>query len=275
MNSRSPLRTALLGVLPILMSSPGQAMEPQTIVLASTTSVQDSGLLSHILPHFTAETAIDVHVLAQGTRQALATAANGDADLVLAHDPGAEAAFMAAGHGASRTEIAWNDFVIVGPDADPAHVAGRTDATDTLKAIATAGVPFVSRGDKSGTDAEEKRLWRAAGVTPSGGWYRDLGGGMGAALNAASAMGTYTLSDRGTWLSYGNKAGMRIVLEGDRRMLNLYDVILLNPQTHPEAKQAPAHRLADWLASAEGQSAIADYTKGGQKLFHPEADPKP
>jgi tungstate transport system substrate-binding protein len=269
------LRVALSGMLPLLMSSPGQALELQTIVLASTTSVQDSGLLAHILPRFTAETGIDVHVLAQGTGQALATAAHGDADLVLVHDPEAEAAFIASGHGASRTEIAWNDFVIVGPDADPAHVMGRTDVIDALKAIAAAGVPFVSRGDKSGTDAEEKRLWRAAGVTPSGGWYRDIGGGMGAALNAASAMGAYTLSDRGTWLNYGNKAGMKIVVEGDRRMLNLYDVILLNPQIHPEVKQAPAHRLADWLASPEGQTAIAGYTKNGQKLFHPEADPKP
>jgi tungstate transport system substrate-binding protein len=275
MNSRSPLRTALLGMLPLLISSPGQAMEPQTIVLASTTSVQDSGLLTHILPQFTDETGITVHVLAQGTGQALATAAHGDADLVLVHDPEAEAAFMAAGHGASRTEIAWNDFVIVGPDTDPSHIAGRTDAADALKVIAAARVPFVSRGDKSGTDAEEKRLWRAAGVTPSGGWYREVGGGMGAALNIANAMGAYTLSDCGTWLSFGNKAGMKIVVEGDRRMLNLYDVILLNPETHPQAKQAPAHRHADWLASPEGQTAIASYTKGGQKLFHPETDPKP
>jgi tungstate transport system substrate-binding protein len=270
------LRVSLLGtMLPLFMPSLGQALEPQTIVLASTTSVQDSGLLAHILPPFTAGTGIDVHVLAQGTGQALATAAHGDADLVLVHDPEAEAAFMAAGHGISRTEIAWNDFVIIGPEAEPAHVAGLADAVAALAAIAAAKVPFVSRGDKSGTDAEEKRLWRAAGVTPSGAWYRDIGGGMGAALNAASAMGAYTLSDRGTWLGYGNKAGMKIVVEGDRRMLNLYDVILLNPQTHPRAKQAPAHRLVDWFASSEGQAAIAGYTKGGQKLFHPEADPKP
>jgi tungstate transport system substrate-binding protein len=271
----SPLRIALLGMLPLLPASRTQAIEPQTIVLASTTSVQDSGLLTHILPQFTAETGIEVHVLAQGTGQALATAAHGDADLVLVHDPEAEATFLAAGHGISRSEIAWNDFIIVGPDADPAHVAGHADAMDALTAIAAARVPFVSRGDKSGTDAEEKRLWRAAGLFPSGDWYRDIGGGMGAALNAASAMGAYTLSDRGTWLSYGNKAGMKIVLEGDRRMLNLYDVILLNPQMHPQVKQAPAHRLADWLVSPEGQTAIASYTKNGQKLFHPEADPKP
>jgi tungstate transport system substrate-binding protein len=265
----------LWGMLFMLASSPGRAAKASAIILASTTSVQDSGLLTHILPRFTGETGIEVRVLAQGSGQALATAARGDADLVLVHDPDAEAAFMAAGHGISRTEIAWNDFILVGPEADPAHVADRADAIEALKAIAAAGAPFVSRGDKSGTDAEEKRLWRAAGVAPSGAWYRDIGGGMGAALNAASAMDAYTLSDRGTWLSYGNKAGMKIVLQGDRRLLNLYDVILLNARTHPDAKQAPARRLAEWLASVEGQTAIGSYTKDGQKLFHPEADPKP
>jgi tungstate transport system substrate-binding protein len=267
---------AVWAMLALLAAFPAMAADLRAIVLASTTSVQDSGLLAHILPRFTAETGIEVHVLAQGTGQALATAARGDADLVLVHDPEAEAAFMAAGHGISRTEIAWNDFIIVGPDADPAHAAARANVTDALKAVAAAGAPFVSRGDKSGTDAEEKRLWKAAGVSPAGEeWYRDIGGGMGAALNAASAMGAYTLSDRGTWLGYGNKAGMKIVLEGDRRLLNYYDVILLNPQLHPQARQTESHRLADWLASAEGQEAIANYTKNGQKLFHPEADPQP
>lgn len=275
MNSLSPPRAALWVMLSFLVPSLGQSGEPQTIILASTTSVQDSGLLRYILPQFSAETGIEVRVLAQGTGQALATAARGDADLVLVHDPDAEAAFMAAGHGLSRTEIAWNDFVIVGPEADPAHIEGRANAADALKAIAAAGASFVSRGDKSGTDAEEKRLWRAAGITPSSVWYRDIGGGMGAALNAASAMAAYTLSDRGTWLSYRNKVGMKIVLDGDRRLLNLYNVILLNPQTHPRAKQAPAHRLGDWLASPKGQIAIGSYTKAGQKLFHPETDPKP
>ena len=280
MNRFNQTLAALGGALPLFMASSVHAAEPaktpaDTIILASTTSVQDSGLLTHILPQFTAETGINVHVLAQGTGQALATAAHGDADLLLVHDPEAEAAFMAAGHGSSRTEIAWNDFIIVGPVADPAHVTGRADVTDAFKAIAAATTPFVSRGDKSGTDAEEKRIWRAAGINPSGSWYRDIGGGMGAALNAASAMGAYTLSDRGTWLSYGNKAGMKIVLEGDHRLLNFYDLILLDPKTHPDAKQAPAQRLAEWLESAEGQTAIASYTKGGQRLFHPESDPKP
>ena len=266
---------ALVGMLSMLVPIAGHTADPQTIVLASTTSLQDSGLLANILPKFTAETGIEVHVVAQGTGQALATAARGDADLVLVHDPDAETAFMAAGHGITRTEIAWNDFIIVGPDDDPAHIAGQTNILDAFKAIAEAKTPFVSRGDKSGTDAKEKRLWREAGMSPTGSWYRDIGGGMGAALNAAAAMNAYTLSDRGTWLSYGHKTGMKIVLQGDHRLLNFYDVILLNPRTHPEAKQAPARRLADWLASAEGQAAIADYTMNGQKLFHPEVNPKP
>lgn len=272
---KSSLLAPLICSLCLAASSPGRAADAQTIVLASTTSLQDSGLLDRILPLFTADTGIKVHVIAQGTGQALATAAHGDADLVLVHDPEAETAFMAAGQGVSRTEIAWNDFIIIGPDADPAHVAGLTSVTEAFKAIGASEAPFVSRGDKSGTDAAEKRIWTAAGVTPSGSWYRDIGGGMGAALNAASAMRAYTLSDRGTWLSYGNKAAMKIVLQGDRRLLNLYDVILLNPRLHPEAKQAPAHRPAEWLGSPDGQAAIASYTKNGEKLFHPEADPKP
>ncbi|MDQ2804999.1 MAG: substrate-binding domain-containing protein, partial [Pseudomonadota bacterium] len=229
-----PSHGALLGTLSLLAVSPapGRAEARQTIVLASTTSVENSGLLSHILPTFTKATGIEVHVVAQGTGQALATAAHGDADLVLVHDPEAEAKFLAAGHGVSRTEIAWNDFIIVGPNSDPAHITGTQDVVAALKAIAAARAPFVSRGDKSGTDALEKRLWKAAGLDPAaagGGWYRDIGGGMGAALNAAAAMDAYTLSDRGTWLSFGHKAGMKIELEGDPHLLNRYDVILLNP----------------------------------------------
>ena len=275
-----PTYTALLGTLSLLAASPapGRAAERQTIVLASTTSVENSGLLAHILPQFTKETGIEVHVVAQGTGQALATAAHGDADLVLVHDPEAEAKFMAARHGLTRQEIAWNDFVIVGPSSDPAHIAGKHDAVAALKAIAAAKAPFVSRGDNSGTDALEKRLWKAAGLDPvaaKGSWYRDIGGGMGAALNAAAAMGAYTLSDRGTWLSFGHKAGMQIELEGDPRLLNRYDVILLNPQVHPQAKQVPAHRFATWLGSPEGQEAIGSYMMAGQRLFHPESDPKP
>jgi tungstate transport system substrate-binding protein len=189
---------------------------PQSIILASTTSVENSGLLAHILPAFTKETGITVHVLAQGTGQALQTAARDDADLVLVHDPEAEQKFIAAGNGIDRRQIAWNDFIAVGPHADPVHIAGTRDAVAALKAIASAQAPFVSRGDKSGTDALEHRLWRIAGIDPAkagGSWYRDIGGGMGAALNAAQAMNAYTISDRGTWLrAYLGRAVFRHVM---------------------------------------------------------------
>jgi tungstate transport system substrate-binding protein len=217
MRSLRPYDLTILGTLVLLVAYPMRASvaELQTIVLASTTSVENSDLLARIMPQFTKETGIGVRVIAQGTGQALATAAHGDADLVLVHDPEAEAKFMASGDGLTRQEIAWNDFIIVEPGADLAHVAGTRDAVAALTTIAAAKVPFVSRGDKSGTDALEKQLWTAAGLDPAAvgdGWYRDIGGAMGAALNAAAAMGAYTVSDRGTWLSFGNKAGMTIVL---------------------------------------------------------------
>ena len=216
-----------------------------------------------------------MRVLAQGTGQALATAARGDADLVLVHDPEAEQQFIAEGHGAERRQIAWNDFIVVGPRADPAHIAGGRDAVAAFTAIAEAGAPFVSRGDKSGTDALEHRLWRTAEIDPAktggGSWYRDIGGGMGAALNTAAAMGAYTLSDRGTWLSFGNKRDLTVLVQGDPRLLNRYDVILLDPKKHPEAKHEPARRFADWLASPDGQAAIGAYEVNGEQLFHPSA----
>jgi tungstate transport system substrate-binding protein len=247
----------------------------QSIVLASTTSVDNSGLLAHILPIFTRETGIEVRVLAQGTGQALATAAHGDADLVLVHDPDAERKFIAAGDGIDRRQIAWNDFIVVGPHSDPAHIAGGHDAVSALKKIADARAPFVSRGDKSGTDALEHRLWRIAEIDPAavvgGSWYRDIGGGMGAALNTAQVMGAYTISDRGTWLSFGNKGDLAMLVEGDPRLLNRYDVMLLDPKRHPEAKQIPAGRLALWLVSPEGQAAIGGYRVEGEQLFHPSA----
>lgn len=247
----------------------------ESIVLASTTSLQDSGLFKQILPAFTAATGIDVRVLSQGSGQALATAARGDADLVLVHDPDAEDKFIAEGHGTDRRQIAWNDFVIVGPASDAARVGGGRDAQAALKAIAATRAPFVSRGDKSGTDALEKRLWRAAGLKPSAAdgdaWYRDIGGGMGAALNAASGMNAYTLTDRGTWLNFANKADLKIMVEGDPGLLNRYDVILLDPVKHPGAKHDAARRLRDWLISPTGQSAIGAYTVRGEPLFNPSA----
>ena len=251
----------------------------QSIILASTTSVDNSGLLAAILPGFTKATDISVKVLAQGTGQALDTARRGDADLVLVHDPEAEAKFIGEGHGINRRQIAWNDFVIVGPKDDPAHIAGGHDAVAALKTIAAAKAAFVSRGDRSGTNALELRLWKAADIDPNtagaGSWYRDIGGGMGQALNAAEAMPAYTLSDRGTWLSFKNKASLVIAIEDDPHLINRYDVIELDPQKHAGRNLAAAHVFADWLVSPAGQAAIGAYKVGGEQLFNPSAaDPK-
>ena len=245
-----------------------------TIILASTTSVDNSGLLAAILPEFTKTTGVNVRVLALGTGQALDTARRGDADIVLVHDPEAEQKFIDDGSGINRRQIAWNDFILVGPKEDPAHVAGGHNANAALTGIADAAAPFVSRGDKSGTNALELRLWKATGIDPktgAGGWYRDIGGGMGAALNAAAAMPAYTLADRGTWISFKNKAPLRIMVEGDPALINRYDVIELNPATHPGAKLAPAHWLAMWLTTPPGQEAIGAYRVDGEELFHPSA----
>src|ERR1700727_2768423 len=266
----------VLALVAALAATNSSAAAEQSIVLASTTSVEASGLLANILPQFTARTGITVNVVAQGTGKAIDTARRGDADLLLVHDPEAEQAFMDEGHGSTRRQIAWNDFIIVGPSADPAHVKGGNDSVAALKAIASAQAPFVSRGDKSGTNAAELRLWKLASQTPDvlnkEKWYRDIGGGMGQALNAASAMDAYTLSDRGTWLSKGS---LVIAIEGDPRLINRYDVIELNPQKHAGAKLAAAKVFADWLVSPEGQQAIGMYQVNGQKLFNPSgSDPK-
>ena len=253
---------------------PSQVRAASAIVLASTTSVQDSGLLGRILPIFTKETGIEVHVVAQGTGQALETARRGDADLVLVHDPEAEQKFIDQGYGIDRRQIAWNDFVIVGPKDDPAHIDGGHDAVAAFKTIAVAKAPFISRGDNSGTNALELRLWKASGIDPkegAGTWYRDIGGGMGQALNAASAMPAYTLSDRGTWLSFGNKGPLVVTVEGDPKLINRYDVIQLNPEKHGKDRLDEARRLADWLISPEGQRAIGAYEMHGEQLFHPSA----
>jgi len=247
----------------------------KSIILASTTSVEASGLLANILPQFTAKTGISVNVVAQGTGKAVDTARRGDADLLLVHDPDAEQQFMDEGYGSTRRQIAWNDFIIVGPSSDPAHILGGKDSVTALKAIASARVPFVSRGDRSGTNAAELRLWRTAGRTPEAlnpeKWYRDIGGGMGQALNAASAMNAYTLTDRGTWLSFNNKGSLVIIIEGDPRLINRYDVIELNPRRHGVARLDSAKIFADWLVSPEGQQAIGAYEVDGQKLFNPSA----
>ena len=248
----------------------------ESIVLASTTSVEASGLLANILPQFTAKTGIRVNVVAQGTGKALDTARRGDADVLLVHDREAEDQFMSEGHGSTQRQIAWNDFIIVGPTTDPARIHGSSDSVAALKSIASTQALFVSRGDKSGTNAAELRLWKIAGQTPdqlgNQKWYRDVGGGMGQALNAASAMDAYTLSDRGTWLNFNNKGSLVIAVEGDPRLINRYDVIELNGQKHTSAKFNAARLFADWLVSSEGQKAIGAYQVSGQKLFNPSAN---
>lgn len=259
---------ALVAALLLGLSS----AQAETITLASTTSVDNSGLLARILPVFTQKTGIEVKVIAQGTGQALATAAHGDADLVLVHDPDAEAKFIAAGHGILKREIAWNDFLFVGPKANKAGVFGSRDALSALKAIAATGTSFVTRGDKSGTDAAEKRLWKAAGINPVGqDWYRDIGGGMGAALNAAAAMGAVVFTDRGTWLAFQNKRDLVALVEGDPGFINRYDVIQINPALHPDVKIAAAKVLADWLEGPDGQKEIGALMVGSEQLFHPDA----
>ena len=265
----------LLVVLLWHASIAAEQSAPQSIILATTTSLDNSGLLAKILPVFTKETGITVHVLAQGTGHALQTAASDQADLVLVHDPEAEQEFITEGHGLDRSQIAWNDFIVVGPRSDPAHIGGSRDAVGALAAIAGAQALFVSRGDKSGTDALEHRLWRLAGIDPAKArdhsWYRDIGGGMEMALDAAQALHAYTITDRGTWLSFGKKGDLTVLVEGDPRLLNRYDVILLNPAKHPAPKQALARRLAAWLLSPDGQAAIGAYEVDGEQLFHPSA----
>jgi tungstate transport system substrate-binding protein len=275
------MRIPWLGLAAALLFSPlanaADAPSPtadNTIVLASTTSVDNSGLLGAILPQSTKATGLTVHVLALGTGQALDTARRGDADIVLVHDPEAEQKFLDDGNGVNRKQIAWNDFIIVGPKDDPAHIDGGDDAKAALTSIAENQAAFVSRGDGSGTNALELRLWKATGIDPksgAGGWYRDIGGGMGAALNAAAAMPAYTLSDRGTWISFNNKGPLRVMIEGDPALLNRYDVIELNPKTHAAAKLTLAHLLWVWLGSEPGQQAIGAYRLGGEELFHPSA----
>jgi tungstate transport system substrate-binding protein len=268
------LRSVLaLGV--ILAAINTSSADEQSIVLASTTSVEASGLLANILPQFTAKTGIKVNVVAQGTGKALDTARRGDADVVLVHDPEAEREFVDEGYSSTVRQIAWNDFVIVGPSSDPAHILGGKDSVTALKAIASTRAPFVSRGDRSGTNAAELRLWRMAGRTSESlipeKWYHDIGGGMGQALNAASAMNAYTLTDRATWLSFNNKGSLTIIVEGDPRLINRYDVIELNPRKHGAARLDAAKVFAEWLVSTEGQQAIGAYRVNGQQLFQPSA----
>jgi tungstate transport system substrate-binding protein len=244
------------------------------ITVASTTSTVDSGLFNHLLPLFKAKTGIDVRVISQGTGQALDTGRRGDADIVFVHARAAEEKFVADGHGGPRRPVMYNDFVLIGPKADPAGVKGSRDIMAALRAIQTRAQPFVSRGDRSGTHQAELALWRAAGIdlaATRGSWYREIGQGMGAALNTASGMNGYVLTDRGTWLSFRNRGDLDIVVEGDRRLFNQYGIMLVNPQRHPHVKAADAQAFIDWVVGPEGQKAIADYKIGGQQLFFANA----
>ncbi len=248
--------------------------QDRSIVVASTTSTQDSGLFVHLLPQFKARTGIDVKVLAQGTGQALDTARRGDADVVLVHAKAQEEAFVADGFGVKRFDVMYNDFVLIGPQADPAKVVGSGDVLVALQAIHSTGSPFVSRGDKSGTHAAELALWTAAGLAPATAkpaWYRDIGQGMGAALNTAGAMRAYVLADRGTWIAFKNKGDLAILVEGDRRLFNPYGVILVNPARHAHVKADLGQVFVDWITSPEGQKAIGAYKIDGQQLFFPAA----
>jgi len=244
--------------------------QDRTITVASTTSTEQSGLFGYLLPRFTADSGIGVKVVAVGTGQALDLGRRGDADVVFVHDKIAEEKFLAGGFGVKRFEVMYNDFVVIGPKADPAHIFGDKDVAESLRKIAAAKAAFISRGDRSGTHEAELRLWKVAGVdlaVDKGDWYRDIGQGMGAALNMASSSNAYLISDRGTWLAFKNRGELAILTEGDRRLFNQYGVMLVNPAKHPDMKAKDGQAFVDWLISPAGQKTISDYKVGGEQLF--------
>jgi tungstate transport system substrate-binding protein len=247
------------------------------ITVASTTSTEQSGLFKHLLPIFEKKTGTQVRVVALGTGQALDLARRGDADVVFVHARPLEEKFVAEGHGVQRFEVMYNDFVLVGPKSDPAKVGGTRDIVAALQKIKAAQAPFTSRGDKSGTHFAEVELWKAAGTDISkekGPWYRETGSGMGPTLNTASGMNAYALTDRGTWLSFKNRGDLVIAVEGDQRLFNQYGVMLVNPAKHPQVKKELGQAFVDWMISAEGQEAIAEYKIDGEQLFFPNAKKK-
>ena len=263
----------LLLSLALLAALPALAQE-KFIVVASTTSTEQSGLFGRLLPVFQKKTGIRVRVVALGTGQALDLARRGDADVVFVHARSAEEKFLTEGHGVRRFDVMYNDFVLIGPRADPAKVSGGGNILDALKRIKAASAPFVSRGDKSGTHIAELDLWKLAGIdiaTERGSWYRDTGQGMGPALNTAAAMDAYILADRGTWISFRNRGDLAIAVEGDKRLFNQYGVMLVNPAKHPNVKNDLGQVFVDWIISPEGQRAIAGYKIGGEQLFFSNA----
>jgi len=257
----------LAGVCPV-------SAQDKSIVVASTTSTQDSGLFGYLLPIFKQKTGITVKVVAQGTGQALDTARRGDADVVFVHARAQEEKFLAEGHGVKRYPVMYNDFIIVGPKSDPAGIKDIKDVAQALKTIKAKKAGFISRGDRSGTHSAELKLWKDAGIDiekDKGPWYKSIGQGMGAALNTAGASNSYVLSDRGTWLHFKNKGDLAILVEGDKRLFNQYGVMLVNPDKHPTVKKELGQIFIDWLVSPEGQKTIADYKINGLQLFFPNA----
>jgi tungstate transport system substrate-binding protein len=271
-------RTLLAAALGLAVALPAQAQDAKptaSIVVASTTSTQDSGLFGYLLPIFTKKTGIEVKVVAQGTGQALDTGRRGDADVVFVHAKAAEEKFLSEGFSKERKPVMYNDFVLIGPKSDPAGVKGGKDIAAALTAIETKKAPFVSRGDKSGTHMAELKLWKTANVDLEkvrGDWYREIGQGMGAALNTASAMNAYVLADRATWLNFKNRGDLAIVVEGDKRLFNQYGVMVVNPEKFPTVKAKEAAAFVEWLTGPEGQKTIADYKIGGEQLFFPNAN---
>jgi tungstate transport system substrate-binding protein len=260
--------------LSMALGLPAVAQE-RFITVASTTSTEQSGLFDYLLPLFKAKTGLDVHVVAQGTGQAIETGRRGDADVLFVHDTKSEEKFVADGFTRKRYDVMYNDFVIVGPVADPAGVKGMKDAEAALKKIAEAKAPFASRGDDSGTHKAEQRLWQMADVdvaSATGGWYRSTGSGMGPTLNTSAAMDAYALADRGTWLNFHNRGNLTILVEGDKRLFNQYGVMAVNPEKHPHVKVEDGTLFVNWLLSREGQDTIAGYMINGEQLFFPNAD---
>ena len=274
---RDILKLVLANVVLLGLAFSVSSAADNFIIVQSTTSTQNSGLFEHILPLFTKKTGIEVRVVAVGTGQALKNAEKGDGDVVLVHSQSDEEKFVADGWGVKRYPVMYNDFVIVGPAADPARVAGMRQAPEALKKIAEAQSPFASRADDSGTNKAEMKLWRQSGVDPkksSGSWYLETGSGMGATLNIAVGKQAYALTDRGTWLAFANKSDLKVLVEGDDELFNQYGVMLVNPAKHPTVKAKDGQVFIDWLTGSEGQAAIADYKIDGQQLFFPSARPQ-
>ena len=272
------VRLSLLGFLAVLIgampSSRSARAQDRSILVASTTSTQDSGLYGYLLPIVRQSTGIEVKVLAQGTGQALDTARRCDADVVFVHAKSAEEKFLAEGYGVKRYPVMYNDFVLIGPKSDPAGIRGK-DITTALHTIKAKAAPFISRGDRSGTNITELALWKEAGIeieNDKGLWYKEIGQGMGAALNMASASNAYVLSDRGTWLAFQNRGDLAILVEGDKRLFNQYGVMLVSPARCPSVKKELGQQFIDWLVSPEGQNVIAGYRINGQQLFYPNAN---